>query len=336
MDRSAFRYDLPTKLIAQKPLPDRTASRLLVLDEGGLADRQFSDLVYLLHAGDLLIVNNTRVIPARLYGQKQTGGRVEILLERITGARSATAQLKASKTPQPGLAIVLAAGVSARVEGRADRLFDLSFDTDLEPFLETHGEVPLPPYINRPADLEDVERYQTIYAQEGGAVAAPTAGLHFDEEVLIALHERGIDYTFLTLHVGVDTFVPVCTEQIEDHQLHGEWAQVSQDVCDCIEKTRKRGGRVVAVGTTTVRALESAALDGKLKPFEGETTLFIYPGFQFRVVDAMITNFHLPESSLLMLVAAFAGRERVLNSYRHAVSRGYRFFSYGDAMLVKP
>ena len=336
MDRSAFRYDLPTKLIAQKPLPDRTASRLLVLDEGGLADRQFSDLVYLLHAGDLLIMNNTRVMPARLYGQKQTGGRVEILLERITGARSATAQLKASKTPQPGLEIVLAAGVSARVEGRADRLFDLSFDTDLEPFIETHGEVPLPPYINRPADLEDVERYQTIYAQEGGAVAAPTAGLHFDEEVLIALHERGIDYTFLTLHVGVDTFVPVCTEQIEDHQLHGEWAQVSQDVCDCIENARKRGGRVVAVGTTTVRALESAALDGKLKQFEGETTLFIYPGFQFRVVDAMITNFHLPESSLLMLVAAFAGRERVLNSYRHAVSRGYRFFSYGDAMLVKP
>ena len=336
MDRSAFHYDLPAELIAQTPLADRTASRLLVFQAGAVSDRQFSDLPELLHRGDLLVMNDTRVIPARLYGRKRTGGRIEVLLERITGPRTATAQLRASKSPQPGAVLDLADGVTACVEGRAQMLFDLSFDTDLEPFLRTHGEVPLPPYIDRPAGPQDAERYQTVYAREGGAVAAPTAGLHFDETLLSTLSERGVDCVFLTLHVGIGTFAPVRTNRVEDHRLHSEWIRVSNDVCRAIELTRERGGRVVAVGTTTVRALESAALDGALKPFEGETTLFIYPGFQFRVVDILLTNFHLPESSLLMLVAAFAGRERVLDAYRHAVAHGYRFFSYGDAMLVIP
>ena len=336
MDRSAFNYDLPKELIAQEPLPERSASRLLVLNGGELSDGRFSDLANLLSRGDLLVMNDTRVIPARLHGRKQTGGRVEVLLERITGPRAATVQLKASKSPQLGAELILANGVIARVEGRAGMLYQLSFDADLGPFLEAHGEVPLPPYINRTADLRDAQRYQTVYAREGGAVAAPTAGLHFDTELLAALRERGIESAFLTLHVGIGTFAPVRTERVEDHRLHGEWVRVSRELCQRIEQTRRRRGRIIAVGTTTVRALESAALDGELKPLEGETTLFIRPGFQFRVVDLLITNFHLPESSLLMLVAAFAGRERVLAAYRHAVAEGYRFFSYGDAMLVKP
>lgn len=336
MDRSAFHYDLPEKLIAQKPLPDRTASRLLVLDGGSVADRRFADLVELLSPGDFLVMNDTRVIPARLHGRKGTGGKVEVLLERITGPRTAIALLRASKSLQPGAEFSLAGGVRARVERRADELFDLSFDTDLKPFLEVHGEVPLPPYIDRPAEAGDAERYQTVYAREGGAVAAPTAGLHFDADLLSVLRERGIESACLTLHVGIGTFAPVRTERVEDHRLHGEWVRVSEDLCQRIERAHRNGGRIVAVGTTTVRALESAALEGELKPFEGETTLYIYPGFQFRVADVLITNFHLPESSLLMLVAAFAGRDRVLDAYRHAVARGYRFFSYGDAMLVTP
>jgi len=336
MDRSAFHYDLPEKLIAQKPLPDRTASRLLVLDGGSVADRRFAELVDLLSPGDLLVMNDTRVIPARLHGRKGTGGKVEVLLERITGPRTALALLRASKSLRPGAEFSLADGVRARVERRADELFDLSFDTDLKPFLEVHGEVPLPPYIDRPAEAGDAERYQTVYAREGGAVAAPTAGLHFDADLLSVLRERGIESACLTLHVGIGTFAPVRTERVEDHRLHGERVRVSEDLCRRIERARRNGGRIVAVGTTTVRALESAALEGELKPFEGETTLYVYPGFQFRVTDVLITNFHLPESSLLMLVAAFAGRDRVLDAYRHAVARGYRFFSYGDAMLVTP
>lgn len=336
MDRSEFHYDLPTELIAQEPLNERAASRLLVLDRGGLADRQFSELPELLRSGDLLVMNDTRVIPARLHGRKRTGGRIEVLLERITGPRTATAQLRASKSPRAGAELELAGGVIARVQARAGALFDLHFDVDLGPFLEAHGEVPLPPYIARPPGPRDVQRYQTVYAREGGAVAAPTAGLHFDEALFAALSERGVESAFLTLHVGIGTFAPLRTDRIEDHRLHGEWFRVSPELCQRIEQTRERGGRVIAVGTTTVRALESASLEGALRPHEGETTLFIYPGFRFRVVDVLLTNFHLPESSLLMLVAAFAGRERVLRAYRHAVAHGYRFFSYGDAMLVTP
>ena len=336
MHRSAFRYDLPGELIAQAPLPQRPASRLLVLDAGRVSDRRFLELPGLLRRGDLLVMNDTRVIPARLRGRKHTGGRVEVLLERLIGRRRATAQLRASKSPRPGARLELPGGVTAHVEGRTDVLFELSFDTDLQPFLEAHGEVPLPPYIDRPPTPPDAERYQTVYAREAGAVAAPTAGLHFDGSLLEALRHGGIESAFLTLHVGVGTFAPVRAQRVEDHQLHREWIRVPTEVCRAVAQTRKRGGRVVAVGTTTVRALESAALGGALRPFEGETTLFIYPGFGFRVVDVLITNFHLPESSLLMLVAAFAGRERVLDAYRHAVTHRYRFFSYGDAMLVIP
>ena len=336
MDRTEFHYDLPSGLIAQQPLPERTASRLLVVEGDAKKDRRFSDMPDLLSAGDLLVLNDTRVIRARLRGRKSTGGKVEMLLERVTGRRTATAQVKASRSPRDGAELYLANDSSARVLGRHGSLFRLQFNTDIEPLLETHGEVPLPPYIRRRAASGDRDRYQTVYARDDGSVAAPTAGLHFDAELLQALRERGVEIAFLTLHVGIGTFAPVRTRRIENHRLHSEWCRVTPELCAQIQRARQRGGRVVAVGTTTVRALESAAADGPLQPFDGETSLFIRPGFQFRVVDALITNFHLPESSLLMLVCAFAGRERMLAAYRHAVARRYRFFSYGDAMLIEP
>ena len=336
MDRAEFHYNLPVELIAQKPLPKRSASRLLVVDGDSLDDRRFGDLSLLLKAGDLLVLNDTRVIRARLHGRKPTGGRVEMLLERVTSARAATAQIKASRSPRAGSALRFTNGSSARVLGRRGSLFRLEFDTDIDPLIEAHGEVPLPPYIRRGAAPEDRTRYQTIYARADGSVAAPTAGLHFDADLLQALHERGVESAFLTLHVGIGTFAPVRTQRVEDHRLHSEWCRLTPDLCTQIQRARQDGGRVVAVGTTAVRALESAAQGGELKPFEGETSLFIRPGYRFRVVDALITNFHLPESSLLMLVCAFAGRERMLAAYRHAVARRYRFFSYGDAMLIQP
>jgi len=336
MDRTEFHYDLPAELIAQQPLPERTASRLLVVDGDSREDRRFSDLPCLLRAGDLLVLNDTRVIRARLRGRKPTGGQVEMLVERITGSRTATAQIKASRSPGDGAELNLANGTSARVLGRHGPLFRLEFNTDIEPLIETHGEVPLPPYIRRSAAPEDLARYQTVYARDDGSVAAPTAGLHFDSELLEALHERGVETSFLTLHVGIGTFAPVRTRRIEDHRLHSEWYRVTPELCAQIQRARQHGGRVVAVGTTAVRALESAAQGGELKPFEGDTSLFIRPGYRFRVVDALITNFHLPQSSLLMLVCAFAGRKRILAAYRHAVAQRYRFFSYGDAMLIEP
>ena len=336
MDRAEFHYDLPAELIAQRPFPNRSASRMLVVGGDSMVDRHFSDLPGLLRVGDLLVLNDTRVIRARLRGLKHTGGRVEMLLERVTGARTATAQIKASRSPRAGSELRLANGSSARVLGRHGSLFRLEFNTDIAPLLEAHGEVPLPPYIRRGAEPEDYARYQTVYARDDGSVAAPTAGLHFDSELLQALRERGIGTAFLTLHVGIDTFAPVRAQRIEDHRLHSEWCRVTPALCARIRRTRKSGGRIVAVGTTTVRALESAAMNGKPKPFSGDTSLFIRPGFRFRVVDALITNFHLPESSLLMLVCAFAGRDRMLAAYRHAVAQRYRFFSYGDAMLIQP
>ena len=336
MDRTEFHYDLPAELIAQQPLSERTASRLLVVDGDSREDRRFSDLPGLLRAGDLLVLNDTRVIRARLRGRKPTGGRVEMLLERITGSRTATAQIKASRSPAAGNELRLANGFRARVLGRDGPLFRLEFNTDIEPLLQTHGEVPLPPYIRRRAGPEDRDRYQTIYARDDGSVAAPTAGLHFDPELLEALHERGVETVFLTLHVGIGTFAPVRTQRIEDHRLHSEWFRITPASCERVRRTRQRGGRIIAVGTTAVRALESAAQGGEPKPFEGNTSLFIRPGYRFRVVDALITNFHLPESSLLMLVCAFAGRDRMLAAYRHAVAQRYRFFSYGDAMLIQP
>jgi S-adenosylmethionine:tRNA ribosyltransferase-isomerase len=338
MDRSDFNYPLPPELIAQAPLPERSASRLLVLDgdSGQIDDRRFTDLTALLEPGDLLVLNDTRVLPARLFGSKPTGGQVEVLLERILDARRARVQVRASHSPRIGSDILFADGTRARVIGWAEKLFELEFDCEVEPYVETHGQVALPPYIARSPDVEDQHRYQTIFARSPGAVAAPTAGLHFDHALLAALGERGVEHAFLTLHVGAGTFAPVRCERIEEHTLHAERVQVSATLCTDIERCRARGGRVVAVGTTSVRALETAALGGELRPFEGDSRLFIYPGFAFRVVDAMVTNFHLPESSLLMLVAAFAGQAETLAAYRHAVEQTYRFFSYGDAMFITP
>jgi S-adenosylmethionine:tRNA ribosyltransferase-isomerase len=338
MQRSDFYYDLPPELIAQAPLRERRASRLLVLDgaTGSIEDRLFADLPALLRAGDLLVFNDTRVLPARVIGHKPTGGRVEILLERLLGPRTALVHLRASHQPLPGTDVNLPSGARARVLSRVGELTEIELDRDVVPFLEAHGETPLPPYISRTPDASDRERYQTVFARAPGAVAAPTAGLHFDLGVLDALAAHRIERTFLTLHVGAGTFAPVRTERLEDHELHAEWLEVSAAACTSIERCRERGGRVIAVGTTTVRALETAARGAKLAPFAGDSRLFIYPGFEFRVVDAMVTNFHLPESSLLMLVAAFAGRTQTLAAYRHAVEQRYRFFSYGDAMLVSP
>jgi S-adenosylmethionine:tRNA ribosyltransferase-isomerase len=336
MQRSDFHYALPPELIAQVPLTERRASRLLVLDgrTGALADRAFAELPQLLSPGDLLVLNDTRVLPARVMGRKPTGGLVEILLERPLGRRRALVHLRASHKPQPGGEIELPGGARARVVARVGELFELEIDRDLVPFLDAHGQTPLPPYIARSPAAADRERYQTVFARALGAVAAPTAGLHFDSSLLDALAARGVERTFLTLHVGAGTFAPVRTERVEDHELHAEWLEVSAATCAAVERCRANGGRVVAVGTTSVRALETAARGRALAPFAGDSRLFIYPGFEFRVVDAMVTNFHLPESSLLMLVCAFAGQEATLEAYRHAVAERYRFFSYGDAMLV--
>jgi S-adenosylmethionine:tRNA ribosyltransferase-isomerase len=338
MQRSDFHYELPPELIAQAPLAQRRASRLLVLDgaTGAIADRLFADLPELLRAGDLLVLNDTRVLPARVIGRKPTGGRVELLLERLLSRRRALVHLRASHKPLRGSDVELPGGARARVAARAGELTEIELDRDVVPFLEAHGETPLPPYITRKPDAADRDRYQTVFARAPGAVAAPTAGLHFDSNLVDALAARRVERAFLTLHVGAGTFAPVRTQRIEDHELHAEWLEVSADTCAAVERCRERGGRVVAVGTTSVRALETAARGGKLAPFAGDSRLFIYPGFEFRVVDAMVTNFHLPESSLLMLVAAFAGRERTLAAYEHAVERRYRFFSYGDAMFVTP
>ena len=338
MDRAAFHYDLPRELIAQAPLPERSASRLLVLDgrSGAIEDRRFVDLAVLLAPGDLLVVNDTRVVPARLRGEKASGGRIELLLERVTGCESGRFQIKASHAPKPGSELRLAGGASARVVGRAGDLYELTLDRELRPYLETHGEIPLPPYIARAPESGDTVRYQTVFAAQPGAVAAPTAGLHFDAPLLAALKRRGIEIAFVTLHVGAGTFAPLRAARIEEHVLHPEWTEVTSATCAKVESARARGNRVIAVGTTAVRALETAAQGGALAPFAGETRLFIRPGFRFRVVDALVTNFHLPESSLLVLVATFAGLEETLAAYQHAVAERYRVFSYGDAMLVFP
>lgn len=338
MQRSDFSFDLPPELIAQAPLAARSASRMLVLEgrTGEWADRMFDELPQLLKPNDLLVFNDTRVLPARVMGRKPTGGRVEILLERVLGPRRALVQVRASHKPQHGGEIELPDRARARVGKRAGELVEIELDRDLVPYFELHGQTPLPPYIARPPDAADRERYQTVFARAAGAVAAPTAGLHFDVPMLDRLAARGIERAFLTLHVGAGTFAPVRTERIEEHELHAEWLDVPAATCAAVERCREHGGRVVAVGTTSVRALETAARGGELAPFSGDSRLFIYPGFEFRVVDAMVTNFHLPESSLLMLVSAFAGREATLAAYRHAVAQRYRFFSYGDAMLVTP
>jgi len=333
-----FHYQLPPDLIAQHPLKQRSASRLLHLD-GAAGDRLdcfFMHLTGLLVARDLLVFNDTRVIPARLRGAKSTGGKVEVLVERILDEHRALAHVKASKAPREGCRLHLDGGIDVTVTGRRDDLFDLHFASDesVWSLLDAHGHMPLPPYIARPDHSQDRDRYQTVYARHAGAVAAPTAGLHFDAVVLSALEKRGVEHIALTLHIGAGTFQPVRVRDFNQHRMHAEHAEVSPAVCAAVERCRSRGGRVVAVGTTVVRALETAARGGKLQPFRGDTDIFITPGFEFSVVDALITNFHLPESTLLMLVCAFGGYTRVMAAYRHAIEKRYRFYSYGDAMFV--
>ena len=337
MRKDQFCFFLPPELIAQEPCTPRSASRLLVVDGvRALRDCLFSDLPELLAPGDLLVVNDTRVFPARLMTTKPTGGRVEILLERVLGDDQAW--VRARGRLRPGQVLMLPAGASLTLVERREELFLVRFSGPgtLMDFLEVYGQTPLPPYIRRPLHAGDRDRYQTVFSRETGAVAAPTAGLHFDESVLEALRRRGIETVALTLHVGGGTFQPLRTENIEDHRMHPEVCHVSVRCCNRIAATKAAGGRVIAVGTTVVRALETAARTGTLQPFSGSTALFIYPGFEFRVVDALVTNFHLPESTLLMLVCAFGGYETVMAAYRHAVAERYRFFSYGDAMLVWP
>jgi S-adenosylmethionine:tRNA ribosyltransferase-isomerase len=338
MNVSDFYFDLPDELIARYPLKERSASRLLSLNglTGEVRHLQFRNLLDLVQAGDLLVFNNTRVIPARLFGRKATGGQVEILVERITGEREVLAHVRASKALKPDQTVILEDGSVLRMLDRHDALFRLALES-AEPMLdllERIGHMPLPPYVDRPDESSDRERYQTVYAREAGAVAAPTAGLHFDEAMLQALPERGVETAFVTLHVGAGTFQPVRVENIEDHVMHSEVAHVPEATVAAIERSRARGGRVIAVGTTSVRSLESASRGGRVHPFRGETDIFIRPGYRFETVDAMITNFHLPESTLIMLVSAFAGHANVMAAYREAVAERYRFFSYGDAMFV--
>jgi len=338
--KSDFDFRLPAELIAQAPLSERSASRLLHLDAavGSMTDRMFRELPEFLRPGDLLVFNDTRVLPARLYGRKDTGGAVEILIERVTGAHEAIVQLGVSKKPKEGGRIELGDGSHAVVLGREDAFFRLRFESTepLEKLLLKLGEMPLPPYIERGAEESDLERYQTVYAREPGAVAAPTAGLHFDEPMLQRLREMGVQFGYVTLHVGAGTFQPVRADELKDHRMHREWLNVGAHLVEQVRRTRAAGGRVIAVGTTVVRALESATVDGQLHPFAGETQIFIFPGYRFSSIDGLITNFHLPQSTLLMLVSALAGREFMLAAYRHAVAERYRFFSYGDAMLILP
>lgn len=332
-----FQFDLPDELIARYPLAERRASRLLVLDgpSGAIAHQQFTDLLNYLRPGDLMVFNNTRVIPARLFAKKLTGGKLEVLVERVLDTDRVLAHVRASKAPKIGSAIEFENGTQATLLARHDSLFEWQFTEPVLPLLERIGHMPLPPYMERADEHADRERYQTVYAEHAGAVAAPTAGLHFDDQLLAHIRELGVDTAFVTLHVGAGTFQPVRVETLEEHQMHHEWLEVTQDVVDAVAACKARGGRVIAVGTTSVRSLESAAqATGDLQAFAGETDIFLYPGRPFHVVDALVTNFHLSESTLLMLVAAFAGYPEIMDAYRSAVEHKYRFFSYGDAMFI--
>ncbi len=329
-----FDYLLPPACIAQAPLDERSASRLLVMAGAAFEDRRFIDLPNLLAPGDLLVMNDTRVMHARLFGQKSTGGQVEVLVERIIADDEVLAQVRASKSLKPGGRLRLENAFDAEVIGREGEFYQLRFTGDAIELIERHGRLPLPPYIERAAANSDEERYQTVFARKRGSVAAPTAGLHFDAALLERLHDKGIGIAHVTLHVGAGTFQPVRVHDLSQHQMHREHYHVPQATVDAIAATRKDGGRIVAVGTTTLRTLESAAADGTLKVGAGETALFVTPGFEFRVVDVLITNFHLPKSTLLMLVSAFGGLDAIRAAYRHAIDTGYRFFSYGDAMLI--
>ncbi len=333
-----FDFDLPQSLIARYPLPDRSASRLLCVDKqkGAITDAQFAQLPDLLQSNDLLIFNNTKVIPARLYGVKASGGKVECLLERILDSQRALVHLRASKSLRVGSQLFFSGCISATVLARRDDLFELEFSREkpLLEWLQQYGEIPLPPYLEREPEESDRERYQTVYAQHEGAVAAPTAGLHFDEALLQRLVHQKIPMEYLTLHVGAGTFQPIKVDLLEKHVMHTERMEVPISVCEAVYACKARGGRVIAVGTTVVRALESAARHGSLEPYQGETNIFIYPGYSFQVVDALITNFHLPRSTLLMLVCALGGYEPLMKAYQHAIAQEYRFYSYGDAMFI--
>lgn len=341
MKLSDFDFELPESLIAKYPTKQRTASRLLCLhgNTGEVQHQNFSDCLDLLNPGDLLVFNNTRVIPARLHGKKETGGQVEVLVERITSTHNCLAHVRASKSPKVGANLHLEGNIQAKVTGRQDALFELQFLND-EPvldLLEAHGHMPLPPYIDRPDEDTDKERYQTVYNKEPGAVAAPTAGLHFDENTLVQLQDKGVDIAYITLHVGAGTFQPVRVDNILEHKMHAEFADVPQSVVDKILAVKSAGNRVIAVGTTSVRSLETAAIQAKsalIEAYRDDTDIFIYPGFEFKVVDAMFTNFHLPQSTLMMLISAFTGRDNVMNAYQKAIEQQYRFFSYGDSMFI--
>lgn len=337
MKTSDFNFELPDELIARFPMAERSASRLLCMDgrTGALEHRIFRDIKEMLEPGDLLVFNNTRVIPARLFGEKASGGKLEALIERVTGEHEALAHLRSSRSPKPGSLITLG-GVDVEVVGREGALFQLKFldERPLFSILEEVGHMPLPPYMEREDAAEDRERYQTVYAEKPGAVAAPTAGLHFDEPLLAALKEKGVNFAFVTLHVGAGTFQPVKVENIDEHVMHAEYIEVSDEVVAAVQATRAAGHKVVAVGTTSVRSLESASQSGEIAPFYDESRIFIYPGYRFRSVDAIITNFHLPESTLIMLVSAFAGRDHTMAAYNEAVAQQYRFYSYGDAMFL--
>ncbi len=353
MRLSDFYFDLPDELIARYPKPERTASRLLQLngENGDISHRTFNDVLDLINEGDLLIFNNTRVIPARMYGRKVSGGKIEVLVERVLSETTFLAHVRSSKSPKVGAELILGEdklgeghGVKTMMIGRQEALFELEIadkSTALLDVLQQIGHMPLPPYIDRPDEEADQERYQTVYNKVPGAVAAPTAGLHFDNELLAKLKAKGVNFAFVTLHVGAGTFQPVRVEKIEDHHMHAEYVEVSQEVCDAILSTKAAGKRVIAVGTTSVRSIESAALAAEekgssqlIEPFFSDTSIFIYPGKKFRVIDCLITNFHLPESTLIMLVSAFAGYEHTMNAYKSAVENRYRFFSYGDAMFI--
>lgn len=338
MQVSDFHFDLPDELIARFPTEKRTASRLLSLDgdSGEIEHCQFTDVLAKINKGDLLVFNNTRVIPARLFGKKTSGGKIEILVERVLNQNEVLAHVRASKSPKPGSHLILDDGTQIKMIEREGELFRLGFPPELGVIsvLNSVGHMPLPPYIDREDVLSDRERYQTVYAEKEGAVAAPTAGLHFDEPFIETLKAKGVDTAFVTLHVGAGTFQPVRVDKVEDHHMHSEYIEVDEEVVAKIKQVRAAGGRVIAVGTTSLRSLESASQGGELSAFKGDSDIFIYPGYEFKSVDALITNFHLPESTLIMLVSAFAGYQHVMNAYQQAVQEKYRFFSYGDAMFV--
>jgi S-adenosylmethionine:tRNA ribosyltransferase-isomerase len=340
MQVADFAFNLPDKLIARYPTEERSASRLMRLhgETGEVEHGHFADILGFLQPEDLLVLNNTKVIPARLYGTKESGGKIEILVERMLDDKRLLAHVRASRSPKPGARLLLEGEVWATMMSRQDSLFELQLEgsESVLDVLQRLGHMPLPPYIDRPDETADRERYQTVFGEKHGAVAAPTAGLHFDEALLDAIRAKGVRIVTITLHVGAGTFLPVKVDNIEDHHMHGEIVEVTEEVATAVKHTRANGGRVVAIGTTSVRALEAASAEGDIAPYAGETHIFIYPGYKFKSVDALLTNFHLSESTLLMLVSAFAGRDHVLAAYNEAVAQEYRFFSYGDAMLVTP